>query len=605
MDVPFRRFLLLLVLATSLVSSANAAVPAPRGPAARGAAITRVSALALAAVAQRQRDDGLFDDQTGRSVGAGGLPTLAWAALHADGPGAADRAALARRTLARGSGATVILRWPLAMLVADDPETLTPGLRADLRERVASWGRLRAAGIADRCYRRAACFNNYKLADAVLNLELARSGVRGTKEGTRLRDPAALQRGALRWLNVSLPAVAPATATVSVPGRRAEPATVLSDPGSLPLAYHALCTAWVVRAVRLAGGEASPQLRGAARRALWGLVGVAAPDGEVAWSGRGQDQAWTVAAALYAAAAGSRLFAATDPVLSARLRRLADVELEAIGVRLHDDGLQVLPSGNDELAGLDHYYSAVGSTGLALTWLELARDELPDPAAPRLDLPAEIDRATFADPGRSGLLARRVGRSWIGVRMRRDHPFDPRQDFGLVRALRLHADGWHEERPARPGPVSRPGRAAQRVPSAGPLLLAGGRAWWPRATTWRPVAGGVELRGQWRARNGRSVPARWRITASPQGVALGVPCRRGAALQLTEWLPRRGALDRGARFLARAGYRLRFGPGARVRPLTTRYANARQPSLGAARLWIPCRRPWTTVRWTGGARASG
>jgi len=111
MDVPFRRFLLLLALATSSVSSARAAVPAPHGPAAREAAVTRVSSAALAAVAERQREDGLFADQTGRLVGAGGLPTLAWAALHADGPGAADRAALARRTLARGSGATVILRW--------------------------------------------------------------------------------------------------------------------------------------------------------------------------------------------------------------------------------------------------------------------------------------------------------------------------------------------------------------------------------------------------------------------------------------------------------------------------------------------------------------
>lgn len=302
-------------------------------PPARAPEITRISSAAFAALGERQRDDGLFADPTGRVVGSGGLPTLAWAALHANGEGAAGREVMARRTLNRGSGATVILRWPLAMLVADDPKGLPEGTRAELRERAASWG-------------------------------------------------------------------------------------------SLPLAYHALCTAWAVRALALAGSDASPRLRAATRGALWGLVGLAAPNGEVAWSGRGQDQIWTLTAALYAGAAGSRLFAGTDPVLAARLRRLADVELHAVGGRLRDGALQVLPRG-------------------------------------------------------------------------------------------------------------------------------------------------------------------------------------GTALQLTEWLPRRGALIRGQRFVARAGYRLRFSRRPKLRPLTTAYANARQPSLAAARLLVPCGPAGATVRWTGGAEARG
>ena len=596
--------LLVLALLVAAPPAATAAELEPV-PAARPAEASRISAAALASVAALQRDDGRFSDPTGRVVGSSGLPTLAWAALHADGEGAAERLALARRTLARGSGATVILRWPLAMAVADGLAELPADDRSELRGRVASWATLKAAGIADRCYRRSDCFNNYKLVDAVLNLELARSGVHSDQPGTRLQDPAALRRRALGWLDSALPAVAPPTATVAIPGRRTEQATVLSDPGALPLAYHALCTAWAVRAVRLAGSQASPKLRLVARRALWGLVGLTAPDGEVSWSGRGQDQAWTLAAALYAGAAGSALFADTDPVLAARLRRLADVQLVALAGRLRSGALQVLPSGNDDLAGLDHYYSVVGSTGLAATFLELARDELPDPAAPRLALPSELDRATFADPLRTGLLARRTGRSWLGVRLRRDHPFDPRQDFGLVRALRRHADGWHEERPARPAPVSRRGRSAQRVPSAGPLLLAGGRTLWPRATSWRPVRGGVELTGEYRSRAGHRRAARWRITASSAGAALSLGCSRGATLATTEWLPRRGTLVRGERFLSRAGYRLRLSTRPRARTLSTAYANARQPSLAAVRLSIPCRRSWITVRWTGGALAGG
>lgn len=603
--MPRPKLLLALLAAGLLAGPQGARADQAVLPAGVGEA-DRITAAGLAGVEARLRPDGRFDDPTGRVVGAGGLPSLAWSALHARGDGQAAGLALARATLAHGPGSTVLLRWPLAMLVADDPEGLPAADRDELRGRVATWGRLRAAGIADRCYVAPACFNNYKLVDRVLDLELARSGVRGDGAGSRLLDPPALRRDALRWLGANLPGVAPPTARVTVPGRRTEVGSILSDPGAMPLAYHALCSGWVVRALELAGPDAPPALRAVARRALWALVGLVAPDGEVAWSGRGQDQAWTLAAALYAGAAGSRAFADTDPVLAARLRRLADVELAALGGRVSGGALQVLPSGNAQLSGLDHYYSGVGSTGLALQWLGMARDVLPDSGAPRLALPAEIEHAGFADPGRTGVLTRREGRGWLGVRLRRDHPFDPRQDFGLVRSLRLFADGWHEDRPARPGPVSAPGRPAQRVPTAGPLLVVARRVFWPRATSWAPVAHGVELRGEWRSRAGRTRPARWRITTTDGGAALSTPCAVGEALQLTEWLPRRGVLVRGERFVARAGYLVRASSHPAVRPLTTRWANARQPSLTAERLALPCRRgAWTTVRWRGGARAAG
>ena len=55
---------------------------------------------------------------------------------------------LARRTLVRGSGSTVILRWPLAMTLGAHDEDVLVGMRGDLRARALTWGRLRAAGIA-------------------------------------------------------------------------------------------------------------------------------------------------------------------------------------------------------------------------------------------------------------------------------------------------------------------------------------------------------------------------------------------------------------------------------------------------------------------------
>ena len=63
------------------VAGVALAAPAARAAAPDPGAIT---AGALAGVTALQRDDGLFDDPTGRVVGSSGLPTLAFGALHAD-----------------------------------------------------------------------------------------------------------------------------------------------------------------------------------------------------------------------------------------------------------------------------------------------------------------------------------------------------------------------------------------------------------------------------------------------------------------------------------------------------------------------------------------
>ncbi len=645
---PLRR----LAAATALLAllcCGPAGAQEPSVPLARDATAVRIIDASLRSVAPLQRESGLFDDATGRVVGGDGLPSLAFVALARAGEdgqeparpsatllapaavrgvgaavaaGAASagltttadpdpgswRLTLARRTLARGSGSSVILRWPLAMTLGGHLEDLLVGDRGDLRSRALTWGRLHAAGIAgrpaartaDRCYQDPACFNNYKLADAVLNLELVRSGLRGTAARTRLRDPAALRRATLHWLGAILPGVAPPTARVTIPGRPPEVATILSDPGTRPLAYATLCTAWTLRAARLAGPSAPVGLRRLARRALWGLLGAAGPDGDLSWSGRGQGQAWTHAAALYAASAGAALFADTDPLLAARLRRLADVQLDALDARLRGGALQVLPSGNDQLAGLDHYYSVTGSTGLALTFLQLARGELPDASARRLPLPAEIDGAGMSDPD-TGLVTRRAGLSWMGVRLRRDHPYDPRSDAGLVRAVRLLGGRWREQLPERPGPVARPGGPALRTPSGGPVLVIGATHFQPRATGVRALTGGVELHGIWQAARGGRVAGTWRYLAAASGVELRSTCPLGARIELTAWLPRRGVQRRDGGLLERAGYGLRVTPRPRIRTLVADYANSVQPDLRAYRIVTACTQPSMSATWSGGA----
>lgn len=635
-----------LALTCAGAPAVHAQAPSSPVPLARDVVARRIVDSALASLAVRQRDDGQFRDQTGRVVGAEGLPSLAFVALaraREDGlsraaartetsttaTGTADAAApsvllpaslarrvgrreadpdawlrtLARRTLGRGSGSSVVLRWPVAMLAgAHLEDELSAAEGGALRGKLLTWNRLHAAGIAsDRCYQDARCFNNYKLADAVLNLELVRTGLRSPHRNTRLHDPRSLRRKAVRWLRTALPANAPLSGRVSIPGRRTEPATIVSDPGTWPLPYAALCTAWVVRATRLTGRGAPAALRRTARGALWGLLGAAGPDGGLSWSGRGQGQAWSLTAALYAASAGAALFADTDPQLAARLRRLADIELDAVDRRMRDGELQVLPSGNTALQGLDHYYSVTGSAGLALAWLQMARDELPRAEAPRLRIPAEIDGAWFTG-GKTHLVARRAGRTWTALRRRRDHTSDPRSDAGLVYSLRLTDGVWREQLPQRPGPVSHDRAHPQHTPSGGPVLAFQGFVHFqPGASAVHQTATGVEMQGIWRALDGRGVPGAWRWTAGADGVVLRSTCPVGARLEMTAWLPRRGVLVRDGGLIQRAGYAVRAAPVPTVRALASSYANTVQPGLRAYRVVVPCHGPFATVTWSGGA----
>ncbi len=90
-------------------------------------------------------------------------------------------------------------------------------------------------------------------------------------------------------------------------------------------------------------------------------------------------------------------------------------------------------------------------------------------------------------------MTRRSGLSWIALRMRRSHPYDPRSDAGLMRALRVTGGAWREQLPERPGPVSRRGKAPLKTPSGGPVLVVGATRYQPRASSVRQLAGGVEL----------------------------------------------------------------------------------------------------------------
>lgn len=596
--VPVRQAAVALALGAAALLPAT--VPAAASAQSWPERIDAVAGPAMDGIIRAQRADGTFADTTKGTVGGVGLPKAAFAASHQAArlsPSAAStRALLARRVLARGLGGRNVLdKWAVALWAAEERRAqgpLSARLDADLR----GLGRLHAPGVADACFQRPSCFNNYSLVSRVLDLELAHSGLRSSVPGSRLARRG-LRADALRWLRDVLPTTTSASARVVLPGVGTRTAAALSDPRKYPLAYQTLCTALLVRAAHLGGPRTPQAVWRLTRAALWELVGMTAPNGEITWLGRGQDEVWTLAATFYAGVQGSVLMAGRDPELAARLRRLAEVELGALTGRLTARGLAQTPLDRAGRAGIDHYASQIGNASLALVWIELARDASTRMAGPARPLPAEVQGGRASDPRGNGLLTLRRGDVWLGVHRRRDHASDARQDFGLLRALRKGPDGrWIALLPERP--IVRPGAHS---PSGGPLLLHGGAAAAPTVRSGGVDRDAVRLRGAW----SDGTPGRWTFGPAGDGVRMQSTCPRGRTLQLTVFLPAEGALTTGPRLLARAGYRVRFSRPVRVTPLATTYGSAREPRLTALRVRTACDGEPLAVTWSGEVVAKG
>jgi hypothetical protein len=593
--------------ALALAGLALAAPPAAAAPTPAGdpsgdlglgqAQIDEVSLPATDMLLATQLPDGTFLDPLRGPVGGSGLTRIVWVALRQasrlSGAAAATRVAAAERSLAKGTELTQVLpKWELAMVFGDHLQ----GLLADpgpLEREEANLGRLHAAGTADPCFQKPGCFNNYVLAGKLLNLELARSGLRATQPGARLAEPRLVAQ-TLRWMARALPRTTSETARVRVPGGGEHAGAALSDPSTYPLAYQALCAAELTRAVYLAGAAAPAATLRLQSAALWDLVGMTAPNGEISWWGRGQDIVWTMAASFYAAMQGSVLAQARHPDLAARLRRLAQIDLAALRARLGAPGFRARPiAGVGGGAGIDSYYGPVGTTALALVWLELAREVAPQVTGPVAALPSEQPGAWSADLRQAGVAALRGGAVWLAVSARRSGA-DARTGWGLLRALRRTATGaWQALLPDRP---LLPGYHPEAP--AGPLLLSGRDALEPRTARVAVGPRAIVLSGHW-GTGSKPPRARWTWAPAGAGVALTSTCPRGRRLRFTEWLPAVGRLLRGASWLARGGFSVSFSLPTAVVPAPGRYASARERALKAYSVTVLCRAASLRVVWRG------
>jgi hypothetical protein len=371
---------------------------------------------------------------------------------------------------------------------------------------------------------------NKTLVEAVMVLELERSGLSGGARGSVLADVPGSVALVRRLVDRTLPVVRTGSRR---PGAVSSRLALLGDRPDFPLAYHALSTAFLARVNELLGPRASArsrQLEQDAVAATWALAG---PDGDLAYSGRSQEQIWTLTLTAYAAEHAR----STGPAQNvAPLGGLADRVLARAGREYRGGpaafGITPALARNVRLAtrGVDSYASSVQYSGLGLVGLAWAQDAA-RPGLPVGAIAADTPGGDVLGRGTGRFATVRAGDVWFAVRQAPGTESDLRYDFGLVALKRQAGDGtWSDVMPIRP-------RSRIQRDTAGPVLRGVGA---PVGTNLSLAGdGAVVVRGGFRAPTGRL--ARRGVTFRYEPLGCGVrltvsPTSRGDAYDYSSFL---------------------------------------------------------------------
>ena len=405
-----------------------------------------------------------------------------------------------------------------------------------LREMVAEYLRSYAVTTNGRsCIVDPGCYTNLKLVDALAVLVMTGSDLRSDVPGTRLHDPQGARAAAARVVNEQVPSVVDGRLRARLGRKTNIRGSVLSDPGKVPLAYHALSAYMLAEAVHELGPEASSGARRALDQALDALTVLTAPDGDVSYLGRGQAQVWVPAMTAAAAAHGARMHATDDRSRMRRHLAVADRALDRLQrAYLRPDGrFSVVPGMRTSTLGIDWYAHTVAYNGLALFAIDRAAELLAPLAGERPGaLPADR-RLTVTDPWATHLgVSQRAG-TWLAVRGGRIRANDLRYDFGVLALKSRQPSGWQNVLAPRP---------LTKHPDlySGPALMVGDRPARPEGRGIRVVADGtVQARLLQRADDG-GIIRRLRFFAKPVrgGARLALHgVRRGDSYRLLIFTP--------------------------------------------------------------------
>ena len=428
-------------------------------------------------------------------------------------------------------------------------------------------------------------YANKYLVEVVAVLELLDSGLDSNVSGSVLAHDATARQLAELLINEKIPAMADAGA-FGVGDKRAY---FLSDPeGGNPLAYQGLSFGMYGRSLQLLGDRASDAAKTALRlvaQASWGLMG---PDGDVAYHGRSQEQAW----ALALTACGAEAAVAFADASSARYHPLAQRAL----ARIHDvhgvgpKGLFLTPSLREDIRdhrhGVDTYAGVVGYSGLTLVaanWAtDLRDDENPTTADGGPNAGYEYD----LDPRKTSFAVVQRDRLWFAVRAAAKTAADDlRYDFGLV-ALKTPAghDRWVDV--VRPRPHTRTG-----PDSVGPVLRRSGGIGLPEGEAIDVAADGtVTVTGGFRTAAGEWLRrgVHFRFQPHEGGVRLIFPTERGDRIKYSVFFGADGDEHPtvGTNSVSDTLQRVTFAPDAEVAFDAAEYASGRDAALVRANLYF-------------------
>jgi hypothetical protein len=302
---------------------------------------------------------------------------------------------------------------------------------------------------------------NKNLVEALEIIELFNSGLRGNSASAILKDRRVALRQALRVMNVLIPRrVDDYSQNVGAAEGWPFDTTIanMSDPPDNPPAYDALVAGLYARAYeRLAPGFRTDRMRQAAATMTRGVIARTAPDGDIAFDGRSQEQAWSLSAAAYAAWAESEFTTGTEREIYLAFARRVVQRLENAYVTSSSSfGFVLTPAAGccdrqERPPGQDLYYDVAkysGLTALSLGWAIEARPT--DWQAGSTALPTDGPADLVYGLGRGRFFEHRGGDVYWFLRMQSDY-YDARSDMGLaVMKLRSPDGSWRDVVPPRP-----------------------------------------------------------------------------------------------------------------------------------------------------------
>jgi hypothetical protein len=414
--------------------------------------------------------------------------------------------------------------------LAQDPTWLAA------RPRIARFLRRHKAAVSDLglCYTNPHCYTNLKLVAAVAEISLLQTGLRSGEKDALLRNRHALHTRAFGLL-----AMAAANAgddAYRLGGDGFSASGILSDPNENPLAYHALSTAMLGRAILLLSAHTPAAIGRAFARTAKALVGLLAPDASGTYIGRGQAQVWTIGVTIDALAIAAEL--TSDPIWRGRYLTGLALSLERLESLYPSRGwgLPLVPRFAGETdprdyAGIDPYANTVEYNGLVLWALDDAASALAHVQdAPAQALPSTTD-GVFVDPSHAQFAAATHGSLWFAVHALDSNLGDPRYGFGLIAAELDGPNGWQSVLPAPPFTRRHViGSIALRSQNA-PLYPIG------RRITATP-GGVVTVKGGWQRSVGAKLVHRgttWTFTPSAAGVRLTTAAPAGSSFELQVW----------------------------------------------------------------------